>query len=73
VASTALEVIHLIIGGYGAKRVGEGIDAILYEALERMSLHRSSTSDALRQRKARCGPCVTELIRLSLEDMGIAS
>lgn len=73
VTSSALETIHLIAEGHGDGSGSRILDEILHEALSRMAPHLSTSSAARRQRKARCGPCVRELIEASLADLGIAA
>jgi len=74
VAAAALEVLHLILTDHDG--VGNGtnvLDRLLYEALDRVSGDRSTSDAARRQRKARCGRCITALLEQGLRDIGEAA
>lgn len=74
VAAAALEVLHLVLTDHDG--VGSGatvLDRLLYEALDRVSGDRSPSDAARRQRKARCGRCITALLEQGLRDIGEAA
>jgi hypothetical protein len=74
VAAAALEVLHLVLTEQDeSAHGGTYIDRMVYAALDRVDSRRSVLSDAARrQRKARCGPCITELLEQGLADLGVA-
>ena len=74
VAAAALEVLHLVLTEQDASpHGGTYIDRMIYAALDRVDTRRATPSDAARrQRKARCGPCITELLEQGLADLGVA-
>jgi hypothetical protein len=73
VASAALSVLHLLLADSdGAINGRTALDRLLYEALQHAS-HRPLSDEALRQRKARCGKCITELLTDGLREIGMVA
>lgn len=67
-ASTALEVIHMVLAGEdGDTRGRTWLDQLMYVALEKVDPQPAEKSpSAQSQRKSRCGRCVTELLNTAL-------
>lgn len=68
-ASTALEVIHMVLAGEdGDTRGRTWLDQLMYVALEKVDPQPAEKSPtAQSQRKSRCGRCVTELLNTALK------
>jgi DNA-directed RNA polymerase specialized sigma24 family protein len=68
-ASTALEVIHMVLAGEdGDSRGRTWLDQLMYVALEKVDPQPAEKSPtAQSQRKSRCGRCVTELLNAALK------
>lgn len=74
VAAGALELLHLVLNDHdGVGSSNNVLDRLLYEALDRVSGDRSASEAARRQRKARCGRCITALLEQGLRDIGAAA
>lgn len=71
VASTALNILHLALSASDAGQLD--LDDLLSEALRRASHDRSLTPAALRQRKSRCGRCITELLADGFREIGLVA
>jgi hypothetical protein len=67
-ASTALEVIHMVLAGEdGDSRGRTWLDQLMYMALEKVDPQPTEKSaSAQSQRKSRCGRCVTDLLNAAL-------
>lgn len=73
VAAAALEVLHMLLADKDGGDHGQSLlDRLLYDALDRVGDSTAPTPAARRQRKSRCGPCVTALLENGLRDIGVA-
>lgn len=73
VGAAALQLIHLVLCGHDGSTNGTNyLDRLLYEALDRVSGQPPASDAARRQRKARCGHCVTELLQAGFTELGVS-
>ena len=74
VTAAALEVVHLVLTEHDGSESGTTyLDRLIYEALDRVGAGRTNSDAARRQRKARCGQCVSALLEDGLRDIGVAA
>lgn len=69
VVATALEVIHMVLGGDdGGTRGRDWMDQIIHAALARVD-QTERTDRAWDKRKSRCGRCVVELLAEAMNEL----